>query len=130
MNYQPITCVWEVTMGCNMRCGHCGSSCTNPLKDELNTVEALDLCDQIAGLGVQWITLSGGEPLTRKDITKLVGRLHDKGVTVNLITNGWALNETMAVQLKESGIATVAISIDGTEAIHDQIRKEGSFARS
>lgn len=127
MDYQPLTCVWEVTMGCNMRCGHCGSSCTNPLPDELTTEEALDLCDQIADLGLRWVTLSGGEPLTRKDITELVKRLSGKGVAVNIITNGWLMEEDMAKSLKDSGISTVAISIDGTREIHNNIRREGAF---
>lgn len=127
MKYQPITCVWEVTMGCNMRCGHCGSSCAEALPDELTTEEALELCDQIADLGLRWITLSGGEPLTRKDLPQIVKRLSSKGVAVNIITNGWMLDENMAEQLKDSGISTVAISIDGTKAVHDKIRKEGAF---
>lgn len=130
MKYKPITCVWEVTMGCNMRCGHCGSSCAEPLEDELTTSEALDLCDQIAGLGLKWVTLSGGEPLTRKDITMLIERLSQKGVDVNIITNGWLLDEHMAEKLKKSGIATVAISIDGTGEIHDKIRREGAFSHA
>jgi MoaA/NifB/PqqE/SkfB family radical SAM enzyme len=33
------TAVWEITMGCNMRCKHCGSSCAEALPDELNTSE-------------------------------------------------------------------------------------------
>lgn len=127
MKYQPITCVWEVTMGCNMRCGHCGSSCSEALPDELTTEEALKLCDQIAGLGLKWVTLSGGEPLTRKDTPQLVGRLSKQGVSVNIITNGWLLNQDMAQKLKDNGIATIAISIDGTKEIHNKIRKEHSF---
>ncbi len=127
MKYQPLTAVWEVTMGCNMRCGHCGSSCENALPDELSTEEALDLCDQIADLGLKWITLSGGEPLTRKDIGSLVQRLSSRGVAVNIITNGWLMEQKKAEELKNAGISTVAISIDGTREIHDSIRKEGAF---
>lgn len=127
MKYQPVTCVWEVTMGCNMRCGHCGSSCEGALPGELNTEEALVLCDQIADLGLRWVTLSGGEPLTRKDIDRIVKRLSDNGVIVNMITNGWLLQEEMVDKLKKSGIATVAISIDGTREIHNKIRKENAF---
>lgn len=130
MKYQPITCVWEVTMGCNMRCGHCGSSCAEPLPDELTTEEALNLCDQIAEMGLKWITISGGEPLTRKDITLLIQRLSQKGVSVNIITNGWLLDGSMAEKLKESGIATVAISIDGTREIHDKIRRKEAFSHA
>lgn len=127
MKYQPITCVWEVTMGCNMRCGHCGSSCAEPLPDELSTQEALNLCAQIADLGLKWVTLSGGEPLTRKDLPQIVKEFTQRGVSVNIITNGWLMKPAMADALKESGIATVAISIDGTQEIHDSIRKKGAF---
>ena len=66
MIYQPITCVWEVTMGCNMRCGHCGSSCEKPLPDELSTDEAFKLIDMLEDIGIEWVTLSGGEPLTKR----------------------------------------------------------------
>lgn len=127
MKYQPITCVWEVTMGCNMRCGHCGSSCEGALPDELSTKEAIHLCGQIADMGLKWVTLSGGEPLTRKDIHLLVRSLTDKGVAVNIITNGWLLDEDMVEKLKENGISTVAISIDGTREIHNEIRKKDAF---
>ena len=105
----------------------CGSSCENALPDELTHEEAMDLCDQIADLGLKWVTLSGGEPLTRRDITDLVQRLSDRGVVVNIITNGWLMTQELAVQLKEKGIATVAISIDGTREIHDEVRKNGAF---
>ncbi len=130
MKYQPLTCVWEVTMGCNMRCGHCGSSCTEPLSDELNTEEAFYLIDQLKQIGLKWITLSGGEPLTRKDLPLLVKRLSQHSIIVNMITNGWLMNENIAGILKENGISTIAISIDGTEKIHDSIRRKGSFARA
>ena len=47
------TAVWEITMGCNMRCKHCGSSCAEALPDELNTSEALEVCDQLKDLGLK-----------------------------------------------------------------------------
>lgn len=127
INYKPVTCVWEVTMGCNMRCGHCGSSCAEPLPDELTTGEAISVIDQISEMGLRWVTLSGGEPLTRKDLPILVERLNRKGVVVNIITNGWLMTKEMARKLKDAGISTVAISIDGPKEIHDIVRKEGAF---
>ena len=129
MKYKPLTAVWEVTMGCNMRCGHCGSSCEKPLPDELNTHEALALVDQIAGLELKWITLSGGEPLMRKDLPLIIERFVSRGVAVNIISNGWFIDADMAQSLKNSGVSTVAISVDGTKKIHDSIRKSGSFQR-
>ncbi|SFR96325.1 radical SAM/SPASM domain-containing protein [Anaeromicropila populeti] len=127
MKFQPLTCVWEITMGCNMRCKHCGSSCAEPLPDELTTEEAFSFIDQCADIGLKWITLSGGEPLTRKDVVQLVERLSSHGITVNIITNGWLMNEEMVHNLKAAGIKTVAISIDGTREIHNSIRREASY---
>lgn len=129
MEYQPLTAVWEVTMGCNMRCGHCGSSCNEPLPNELTTEEALSLIDEIGELKLKWITISGGEPLTRKDLPELIKHLNDNSVIVNVITNGWLLSRETAAALKESGISTLAISVDGTKEIHDSIRREGSYER-
>ena len=129
MEYKPVTAVWEVTMGCNMRCGHCGSSCEERLPDELETHEALSLIDQIADLGLKWITISGGEPLLRDDLPQLVQKFVSRSVAVNIITNGWLIDSETAEKLKASGVSTVAISIDGTEEVHDSIRKKGSFAR-
>ncbi|WP_068473543.1 radical SAM/SPASM domain-containing protein [Saccharicrinis aurantiacus] len=128
--YKATTAVWEITMACNMRCKHCGSSCENALKGELSTKEALSLCDEIAELGLQWITLSGGEPLTRKDWPLIAKTLRSNGVIPNIITNGWAITEDIVSKMVDSGIGTTAISIDGTEETHDYIRKKGSFNKS
>lgn len=128
--YKAITAVWEITMACNMRCMHCGSSCTDALPDELTTAEAYEVCDDMGRLGVQWVTLSGGEPLTRKDWPLLAKRLKKNGVTPNMITNAWLIDEETVLQMKESGIGTVAISLDGLEETHDKIRREGSFKKN
>ena len=85
MIYKPIAAVWEITMGCNLRCRHCGSSCAKPLPDELSTFEALKLCDDLAELGMEWVSLSGGEPTTRVDWDQIVQRLADNGVKANPI---------------------------------------------
>lgn len=129
MNYMPITAVWEVTMGCNMRCKHCGSSCESSLPDELTTEEALKLCDDLGKLGFQWITLSGGEPTTRKDWDLIAKRLKENNIIPNIITNAWLLDESTVIKAKNVGVNTIAISMDGLESTHDFIRKKGSFQR-
>ncbi len=123
----PKTCVWEVTMGCNMRCGHCGSSCKTALPGELTTQEAFNFIDMCADAGVEWINLSGGEPFTRKDLFKLIERIYSKGITVNIITNGWLITESAAKFLSNFPYLQVVISLDGMKDVHDQIRKSGAF---
>ncbi|MGE5787833.1 MAG: radical SAM protein [Myxococcales bacterium] len=125
----PVTAVWELTMGCNMRCKHCGSSCTTPLADELTPEESIKLCDEIGSLGLKWITLSGGEPLLRTDWSRLVRRLRDHDVVPNIITNGWLCTEEVVELAKQSGVGTFAVSLDGPQDVHDFIRAPGSFRR-
>lgn len=130
MKYQPITCVWEVTMACNMRCKHCGSSCSVPEKDELTTEEAVALCKEIGDLGLKWVTISGGEPTTRKDWDIIAKALNDNNVIPTMITNGWLLDSSLIERAEKAGVNTLAISIDGTEKTHDFIRREGAFQRA
>ncbi len=129
MSYNLRTAVWEITMGCNMRCKHCGSKCEEKLQDELTTDEALQLCDQLADMGMEFITLSGGEPTTRKDWYLIAKKLVDRGIKTSLITNGWLCDDDLILKAKEVGIHSVAISIDGLKDTHDYIRRIGSFER-
>lgn len=129
MNYQLKNAVWELTMACNMRCKHCGSSCTTKQDDELTTEEALNLCDQLAELGMKEITLSGGELTLRNDWHMIAKRLTDHGIVTSMITNGWLLDDEMIAKAKDADIRTIAISIDGLQKTHDAIRRTGSFER-
>ncbi|MCP4157713.1 MAG: radical SAM protein [bacterium] len=127
--YRLITGVWETTMNCNMRCKHCGSSCEAPRPDELTTEEALQLCDALGRLGMRRITLSGGEPFTRKDWPQIAQRLTDNGIKANILSNGWFIDRESIRIAKTSGLANIGMSMDGLEDTHDYIRKKGSFAR-
>jgi radical SAM protein with 4Fe4S-binding SPASM domain len=92
-------------------------------------MEALKLCDDLAELGMEWVSLSGGEPTTRADLVQIVQRLVSNGVKANLITNGWLMDEKLLDKLIQVGINIIAVSIDGLEQTHDMIRKKGSFQR-
>jgi len=128
-NFNPSIAVWEITMGCNMRCKHCGSSCTSSLPGELTTEEALDLCDQLGSLGFKYVNLSGGEPLLRKDWDQIAERLNSLGVQPLMISNGWFVDDSMAKRIHEVGVGKFAISLDGLRSTHDYMRCEGSFDR-
>ncbi|MBN1697968.1 MAG: radical SAM protein [Spirochaetales bacterium] len=128
-DYIPTHGVWEITYACNMRCMHCGSACGEKYPDELTTEEALDLCDQLASIGLRKLTLSGGEPFMREDWPLLARRLTDRGVVTNAISNGWFIDERLIDRAFESGLVNIGISIDGLGETHDTIRKKGSFER-
>ena len=130
MNYRLKAGVWEITYACNMRCKHCGSSCGEPLQDELSNDEVLKLCDDLGELGVERVTLSGGEPFIRRDWTAIAKRLTQNGIIVNVISNGWLIDEALVDLAFENGIVNIAVSLDGYEGTHDFIRRKGSWDRS
>lgn len=124
----PFIVGWELTLACNLRCKHCGSSAGPPRTNELTTKEALDLCEQFPSLLVREVDFTGDEPLLRSDWPVIAARLIQLGMTVNVLTNGLHLDTDTVSKMKEIGISAVGISLDGLAETHDSLRnREGSF---
>jgi radical SAM protein len=100
---------------------------------ELSTSEGKALIDQIAVLNVPVFVLTGGDPIKRPDLFELIGHASSRGVRVSLTPSATPLlTRDVLVQLKEAGLATLAVSMDGASAeTHDAFRgMSGSFART
>src|ERR1044072_2556705 len=68
----------SLTDRCNFRCFYCLPNGEPPLarKETILTFEEIvEICDIFVSLGIEKIRLTGGEPLLRKDIEKLVEKL-------------------------------------------------------
>ncbi len=124
---------WETTLRCNMRCRHCGSTAGDTRPGEMDTRAALAMCQQFADVGVSRVVLTGGETLLRPDWEAIVEKLIGLRRVVALLTNGWVLNKRVVKTLSRLADERfhVAVSIDGTRAVHDDIRGlPGSFDRA
>jgi radical SAM protein with 4Fe4S-binding SPASM domain len=119
----PYVVGWELTLSCNLRCRHCASAAGLPRKNELTLAEALAVCDQFPALLVQEVDFTGGEPLLRPDWWRIAARVAEKGITTRIVTNGMPLTREVVARIREVGISTVGVSIDGMEATHDAIRE-------
>jgi cyclic pyranopterin phosphate synthase len=106
----------SVTDRCNLRCHYCMPEEEYPWlprEDILTFEEMAYLVDVFADLGVDKVRLTGGEPLLRKGLPRLVRmladnpRIHDLAVT----TNGVLLAE-QAQALKDAGLHRVTVSLD------------------
>lgn len=127
----PFIVGWELTLACNLRCRHCGSSAGAPRENELTTREALEVCDQLPELLVQEVNFTGGEPLMRKDWPEIADRLLSLGISVKILTNGLPIHNGVIRQLSELGIAGVGVSLDGVANTHDWVRnQDGAFDRA
>ncbi|MCK5458609.1 MAG: radical SAM protein [Thermoplasmatales archaeon] len=127
--YVPVSAVWEITLACNMKCMHCGSSAGKKRSNELTTEEALNLCEELKELGTSIITLIGGEPFLREDWYIIAKKIRELGMDLTFISNGLLINRKTISQLKKLNPYAVAISLDGALSdTHDSIRGvKGSF---
>lgn len=116
------TAVVELTLACPNRCITCGSSAGVARKDELSFDEWDRVFGELAGLGCQRLTFSGGEPLLREDFTALARGARKHGLIPDMITSGMEVDEDRARKIYESGIRSATISVDGTRDIHDKLR--------
>ena len=123
----PLITGWELTLSCDLRCVHCGSTAGKKRKNELTTKEALSVCDQLTELLVQEVDFTGGEPLIRKDWPIIAIHLKKAGVTLKMVTNGIHLDSTTVTTLKDVEIDGIGVSIDGIEPVHDYIRGRGGL---
>ncbi|MEM8804540.1 MAG: nif11-class peptide radical SAM maturase 3 [Cyanobacteria bacterium P01_G01_bin.38] len=120
--------VWEITLKCNLACSHCGSRAGHTREKELSTAEALDLVQQMAGVGITEVTLIGGEAFLRPDWLQIAEAIHHAGMRCTMTTGGYGITLSTAQKMKRSGIATVSVSIDGLEATHDRLRgRQGAW---
>jgi len=133
-DWRPRTCVWEITLACNLRCQHCGTRAGKSRRNELSTAQCLDVVTQLSHFGCELITLSGGEPTLRKDWDVVATEIAKRGIVVNMVTNGVYRDEEaaddVAARAVAAGLANLGVSIDGPERVHDWVRGEGTFART
>jgi cyclic pyranopterin phosphate synthase len=106
----------SVTDRCNYRCVYCmpaeGMSWV-PRRELLTYEEIARIVRVFAGLGIQRIRLTGGEPTMRSDITRLITTLRGiEGITdLAMTTNGHTLTR-LAAPLAAAGLTRLNVSID------------------
>jgi cyclic pyranopterin phosphate synthase len=106
----------SVTDRCNLRCQYCMPEeeyVWLPRDDVLSFEEMAQLVDVFTDLGVDKVRLTGGEPLLRRDLDRLVRLLADNPRLrdLALTTNGVLLAE-QADALRAAGLHRVTVSLD------------------
>jgi cyclic pyranopterin phosphate synthase len=88
-----------------------------PRADILTFEEILRTCRLFAGLGVEKVRLTGGEPLLRSELPKLIGMLSTiPDLELALTTNG-SLLERFAVPLRDAGLSRITVSLDSLDPV-------------
>ncbi len=128
----PDIVVWELTLQCNLKCLHCGSSAGKTRPDELSTREALQLCHDLSDIGFKGVALMGGEVFLRKDWPIVSKKIKDLGMKLSVISNGFMDVKKIVPLLARLETDCVMVGLDGASAeTQDQIRRvKGSFEKT
>jgi GTP 3',8-cyclase len=123
----------SVTDRCNFRCVYCMPREVFDAGHEflphtaiLSFEEIARLARIFAGLGVKKIRLTGGEPLVRKQLYRLVALLAELDVEITLTTNG-SLLAKQAKALKHAGLHRVTVSLDSLDEATFQAMNDADF---
>ncbi len=107
----------SVTQGCNFRCQYCVTPGEPGVQTAPPTIERLDaLVTAAVACGVRKVRLTGGEPLSRRDIVPLCGRIAQiPGVEELCITTNGSGLSALAEPLRRAGVHRLNISIDSLQ---------------
>ena len=126
----PLQVHLDLTYRCNERCEHCYLD-----HDDLGELSFEEICGlfrQFAEAGVFFLTLSGGEPLLRRDFFDIVEHARALRFNVKLKTNAVLIREPEARRLRALGVEQVNVSVYSHRAeVHDAVtRLPGSLGRT
>lgn len=126
----PRYVIWDCSRRCNLGCSHCGA--TKERYDcELTTGQITVVIDELAASKVNMFAVTGGEPFLRQDLLQVLSHAHHKGLVTGIATNGFLIDDSMAGKVKQAGVDSVQVSLDGVEKTHNEIRGHPqSFARA
>ena len=119
---KPLLVSWEITSKCDSKCTYCGFSSVR--RKDLPLAKIIYIIDHLKKNGTKILSLTGGEPLLRKDITEIVAYAVSKGIKTGINTNGYHLQNNLSI-LKY--VNSITLSLDGNEIVNDKTRGRGAF---
>ncbi len=120
----------DITSQCNLRCKYCfHKSSAGDTRDELPTEEWVRFFAECGSNAVMDVTIGGGEPFLRPDLTALVDAVVANRMRFSVLSNGGKITPEVARHLAATGRCNhVQISVDGASAeVHDRLRGRGAF---
>lgn len=127
----PLGIELKITNKCNLGCAHCIANSGSPSPNELKTAEIFRVIDQAKQMRAFYFNLTGGEPLLRRDVYRILDYVAENDLRACLTTNATLINSKIAAKIKKR-VQFVRVSLDGScPAVHEKIRNSpGSFSRT
>ena len=126
----PFKVFFEISAKCSIDCVHCWyakSFQENLVIEDIPTHKIIDALDQIYNCGVFEVNITGGEPFQHPDIFEILEFTADRFPGFTVSTSGIFLSRERIEKLARLNPRYLNISLDGTEHIHNEIRKGAKF---
>lgn len=133
---KPKLQIWlELETRCNLRCQFCYNYWRGAPQDEpsqIATARLLPALDTLLDAAdCSSITISGGEPLLRRDLFAILEHIHERGIPMVLTTNGTLLTSERVRALMNAGISTFQIPFLSPDAtVHDALSGAECFRKT
>ncbi len=132
---------WHITTKCEQRCCHCYIFNSPDGKREIKGEKRMTwvLLKRIADdikrtsdiFGAKCkVAITGGDPLLHRNFWDILIYLREFKIEASIMGNPWLITDSVASKMKECGVNTFQLSIDGMRKTHDFWRKRGSFDKT
>ena len=131
--YRPLRLNFELTDYCNLRCPTCSKWKQTPSKTDLSKEQWQKIANKLKGFALSpLVTLSGGEPFSRKDIFDIIGYIVNAKLQPVIISNGTLLDSDKIKRLQQYPIRQITLSLNGVKATtHEPTRGvKGCFEKT
>lgn len=121
--------LFKLTNYCNSNCAYCSHAINRSVPEKKYVIPhelVMKTIEDAAKMGVQAISLSGGEPLLRKDIVSIIKKVIECKIIPVLLTNGLLLDHFWD-ELGAAGLRYIVISIDSVNQCVYEKQRGASF---
>ena len=118
---RPLSAHVKLTENCQAKCISC-DYWKSRWQDGIDTDRAVELLNEITDAGIGTLRLTGGEPLLRKDLFRILQRTNSHRFERIIMQTNGLLIKKLHKQINDSPITHLAVSMDGVKETNDVIR--------
>jgi MoaA/NifB/PqqE/SkfB family radical SAM enzyme len=118
---RPLSAHVKLTENCQAKCISC-DYWKSRWQDGIDTERAVELLNEITDAGIGTLRLTGGEPLLRKDLFRILQKANSHRFKRIIMQTNGLLIKKLHEQINDSPISHLAVSMDGVKETNDVIR--------
>ncbi|MDE2218040.1 MAG: radical SAM protein [Patescibacteria group bacterium] len=124
----------ELTEKCNQKCFHCYNHWRYSEeigKNELNEQDFLLIVKKLVTVGINSVTLTGGEPFLRPNLLfSILEYCNKNNIKASINSNATIIKNNDAGKIRDLGVTHVLVSLLGTEKTHNAITNSSTFKKA